>query len=72
MFLTQVEREFLHRHGEPALRLLHGLCVRRDAFFAGTGHPDISASEKRELQFLMEKWEEVHRDLERPTCPQGA
>lgn len=71
MIMTQVEREFLHRHGEPALNRLQDLCTKQDAHFAGVGRPDLSASEKREMSKLQDKWDQIERDLA-PTCPQGA
>jgi hypothetical protein len=69
--MTGVEREFLHRHGEPALNRLQALALRQDAHFAGVGRPDLSGSEKRELNKLQDKWNQIERDLA-PTGPQGA
>lgn len=71
MIMTQVEREFLHRHGEPALNKLQALGIKQDAHFAGVGRPGLSASEKRELFKLQDKWNQIERDLA-PTGPQGA
>jgi len=71
MIMIQVEREFLQRHGESALKRLQSLCAKQDAHSAGVLRPDLSWAEEREMNKLKDGWDQIERDLG-PTGPQGA
>jgi len=66
----QIEREFLHRHGEHALSRLQDLGIRQDAYFSGSDRRDLSPRDKRELRKLQDKWLDIESGF-MPTCPPG-